>query len=95
MAAGTSAPGPAVACSSMTTSVSPPCGSRRITTSARPAGQACACSLSSDSTRHSSDSVWSSRSSGQVPTEWCSLAPGCGQGSSTSRIREAPTTHNG
>ena len=40
-------------------------------------------------------SVWSSSTSGQVPTEWCSRDPTAGQASSTSRIRDAPTTHSG
>ena len=87
--------GPSVACSSIDTSVSAPTGDSRSVTVARPAGQACACRTSRTPGSHSTDSVSSSISSGQVPTEWWRRAPTAGQASSTSRIRDAPTTHRG
>ena len=67
----------------------------RSSTSARPAGQPWALNLSLEPGSHSSTSVMSSINAGQAPTEWCSLLPGAGQESSTSRIREAPTTNSG
>jgi hypothetical protein len=45
---------------------------------ADPAGQVCAWSRSRDPAMHSRGSVSSSIRSGQVPTEWWSLAPGWG-----------------
>jgi hypothetical protein len=88
--------GPDAMSSSMVTCVVPPaCGSRWSTTSASPAGQARARSRRRDRGSDSTTVVLSLMSAGQEPTEWCRVAPASGHCSSTSRMREAPTTHTG
>jgi hypothetical protein len=51
--------------------------------------------LSSRPGRLTSTCVMSLIRSGQLPREWCSVAPTAGQSELTARIRKAPTTHTG
>ena len=72
-----------------------PTASTEIRTVASPPGRTRARRTSSDPGTDSTTCVSSSRSRARRPTEWWIRAPAAGHASSTSRIREAPTTQRG
>ena len=95
MGCGTSCPGPLETSSAIETSEPLPSGWTVISTRAVPTGQPRASKTIRSSGWISRTSVVSSITSGQIPKEWWSFLPSAGQPSSTSRMRDAPTTHKG
>jgi hypothetical protein len=92
---GTNRAGPPVASSEIVTNEPFPFGLTVISTRALPTGHPRASSTRRLPGSISSTSVLSSINAGHTPNEWCSLLPTAGQPSSTSRIRDAPTTQRG